>query len=1212
MRPVDPRLLRTVPALRLYLVRFGVLAVASAVLVVIQATVLADLVLAGQEPPAGRGGGAGPSSGFGAGARAAAAALIAVVAARTVLLWVSERTAQRTAPAVSAELRAAMLGAVVEQLAVEQPAVEQPARGHRGGERDRDGGSGALAVIAGAGLDGMEAYLTRFLPALVMVVVVPPFVLIRIAGADLTSAVMLAVALPLVPAFMVLVGLATRSRTDQQWAVLGRLSGHFLDVVEGLATLKIFNRAKAQVEVIRRITDAYREQTMVALRWAFLSSFVLELLATLSVALVAVSVGLRLVSGSLDLRTGLLALLLAPEVYLPLRQVGMQYHATVSGLTAAGTALDAIDAAPTGAGAAVHTGADTGAGNSTGVAGRRPLPVPVRFDTLRLDGVRLRHAERVDLTIRRGEIVALVGPSGAGKSTLLALLRGALAPARGRVLVDGTDLADLDPAAWRARIAWLPQRPHAVCGGTVADEIRLGRPGATAAEITAALTAAGAPAADRVVGEDGGELSAGELRRVALARVLIRDAALVLLDEPGESLDAAAEEHVAMAVAALRGRATVVLVAHSDMLAGVADRVVTVSAGQVVDDRTVAPAPVRPRAARLAGSGTRLAGSGVVPAMLPAAAPGAVMGRPAAIQLRDRSVAVAPAVPLPGPPPASPRRAFMLFASAWRRLALGIIAGAAALGCGIGLTATSAWLIVRAAQRPPVLTLMVAVVAVRAFGLGRPVFRYVERLASHDAALRGLARLRAQVFTRLVPLAPAGLGTHRRGDLLRRFTADVDGVGESLLRGVGPTASAALACAGAVIGVGVLLPAAGAVLAVGLAVAALLAGPVTARYTRGTVTATALARARRDTEIVSLLEGLDEFVAFGAVRSRLARLRRRDQEIQRLVESWRGSPAWGAATGSLAAGLTLTAVSVVGLAAVHRATLSPVMLAVIVLTTIVAFEPLAGLTSAFAALADARHAAGRVFAVLDREPPVSEPVRPRPLPDGPLDVRMTGVHLRYGPDSPLVLDGFDLYLPAGGRVALVGASGVGKSSVVDLLLRFRDPQAGRVLVGGVDIRDVRTDELYRRVTGMTQDAHVFDATLRENLLIAHTGAVDAELTGVLARVGLADWVAGLPDGLATRVGADGERMSGGQRQRLLLARALLADPRVLVLDEPTAHLDPVTEAAVMRTILDVTRGRTLLLITHRTSGFDELDAVVELAGGTGRLTGGMSGLRSVA
>ncbi|WP_207386231.1 thiol reductant ABC exporter subunit CydC, partial [Protofrankia symbiont of Coriaria ruscifolia] len=544
----------------------------------------------------------------------------------------------------------------------------------------------------------------------------------------------------------------------------------------------------------------------------------------------------------------------------------------------------------------------------------------------------------------------------------------------------------------------------------------------------------------------------------------------------------------------------------------------------------------------------------------------------------------------------SHREALALFASARQRFALGILAGALALGCGIGLTATSAWLIVRASQHPPVLTLMVAIVGVRAFGLGRPVFRYVERLTTHDAALRGLARLRSEVFARLVPLAPAALGTHRRGDLLRRFTADVDGVGESLLRGAGPTASAALACAGAVIIVTVMLPAAGIVLAAGLAVAAVLAGPITARRTRAMVTATAVARARRDTEIVSLLDGLDEIVAFGAARARLARLRHRDGEILRLVASWRRSPAWGSAAATFAAGLTLVAVSIVGVAAVRQQALSGVMLGVVVLTTVAAFEPLAGLTAAFAALADARAAAARVFAVLDREPPVGEPVHARRLPDGPLDVRMHGIGMRYSPDGPLVLDGFDLHLPAGARVALVGASGAGKSTVVDLLLRLRDPQAGRVEVGGVDLRDVTTDELYQNVTGMTQDAHVFDATLRENLLIARTGATEAELTGVLERVGLGGWAAGLPDGLATRVGANGERMSGGQRQRLLLARALLADPRVLVLDEPTAHLDPVTEAAVMRTILDVTRGRTVLLISHRTAGFEELDAVVELAG----------------
>jgi ATP-binding cassette, subfamily C, bacterial CydCD len=1135
MKPVDPRLVRAAPSLRGYLARLGVLGAVNAGLVVAQATLIVDVVVRGFVDRSGLAGVSGDLW-----------TLAAVVGGRAGVGWLVSRAGERASPRVIADLRAALLAAL----------TCPPGR-----SRSARPGNGELAVTAGAGLDGMDAYLTRFLPALALVVAVPPVVLVRLAFADVTSTAVLAATLPGVPLFMTLVGMATRARTDRQWAVLGRLAGHFLDVVEGLPTLRVFNRAKAQSEVIRQVTDSYRVQTMAALRMAFLSSLVLELFATLSVALVAVSVGLRVVSGSLDLRDALLVLLLAPELYLPLRQVGTQYHATMSGLTAAAAALDLVDAAPGPSSAALPA-------------------VPSSFNVVELDDVSVRHPgrrsgalERVSLTIRSGEVVVLVGPSGAGKSSLLALLRGALAPTTGRVLLDGCDLAGYDAESWRSAVAWMPQRPRVVTGMTVADEVGLGRPAATAAQIEAAITRAGAPPGDRLVGEDGAALSTGERRRVALARVLVRQAPLVLLDEPTESLDAAARGTVAAAIASLRGRATVVLVTHADAVAGLADRVVYLADGRIAGERAQATHSV----------------SALGASPLPANAPSrALAAPPASVKPRSRG---------------DRWRLARVFRPAWPGLGLGVLAGGAAFASATGLTATAAWMISRAAQHPPVLTLMVAAVAVRAFGLGKAVFRYGERLVSHDAALRGLARLRSEVFARLIPLAPAGLVLFRRGDLLRRFTADTDGVGESLVRGIGPTLSAVLAGGGAVLLVGLVLPPAGAVLAAGLLTAAILAGPVSARLGAAAAAAAAAGRDRRDAGIVAFLDGLAELTAYGAAQARLADLRAHDTDIARLAVDPRRSPAWGNATGTFVAGLTTVVVAAFGVAAVRDGHLPGVMLAVVILTSLAAFEPLAGLGDAFTALRRTRGESARIFDVLDATPPVVEPTHPRPLPSGPLDIRLEQVSLRYGPGEPEVLTGLDLELPAGRRVALVGPSGAGKSSVATLLLRFLDPTSGRVLLGGVDLRDVAGDDLHRAVSGMTQDAHVFDATLRENLMIARPGATPGQLERILHEVGLADWTRTLADGLDTRVGPHGERMSGGQRQRLLLARALLADPAVLLLDEPTAHLDAATEAAVMRQILDATRGRTVLLITHRRTGLEELDAVVELTH-DGRISAG--------
>ncbi|MER6826042.1 thiol reductant ABC exporter subunit CydD [Streptosporangium sp. NPDC000563] len=487
--------------------------------------------------------------------------------------------------------------------------------------------SGELVTLTGRGLDALDPYLSGYLPAVAVAGVVPIAVLVRLFTADLASAVIVLVTLPLIPIFGALVGMHTKAVTERQWKALSRLGGHFLDVVRGLPTLRAFGRARYQAEVIRRVADAHRAATMRTLRVAFLSSLVLELAASLSLALVAVPVGLRLLSGSLDLSTALLVLLLAPEAYLPLRTMGGRFHAAMEGVAAADEAFAVLDGE---AGAPRATGA---AGASAipaapaapaipaapaapaipaipavgpargGRAGTRPAeesPPEARSGAgrapeIRLEHVTVRYPDReeaalrdVSLVIAPGERVALVGESGAGKSTLLHLLLGFVTPTEGRVLVDGAEIGDHDP--WRARLAFVPQRPH-LFATSVADNIRLGAPGATIEEVGVAARAAQAEefilalpeGYHTVLGERGTNLSAGQRQRVALARAFCRpEADLLLLDEPTARLDGRSEAAVVNATRELAEGRTAVIVAHRPAMIDLADRVIRIADGRVV------------------------------------------------------------------------------------------------------------------------------------------------------------------------------------------------------------------------------------------------------------------------------------------------------------------------------------------------------------------------------------------------------------------------------------------------------------------------------------------------------------------------------------------------------------------------------------------------------------------------------------------------------
>jgi ATP-binding cassette subfamily C protein CydCD len=550
VKPLDPRLLRHARATRGFLVAAVLLGTVSALLVVTQAFVIADAVVAGFQE------GAGVDA-----IRGALLALVGLAVARGALAWAGEAVGHRAAAAAVSQLRLQ----VIDRALRLGPAHLDASR------------IGELTTMLTRGAAGLDGYFARYLPQLVLAVVVPLVAGTAILTQDPLSALIIALTIPIIPVFMVLIGRYTEARVHRQWATLGVLSGHFLDVVAGLPTLKVFDRARAQAETIRRVGEHYRSATLGVLRVSFLSSLVLELLATLSVAIIAVAIGLRLVEGTMDLRTGLAVLILAPEVYLPLRLVGLHFHAAADGVGAAERMFAVIEAPE--------------------VPGGRER-VDAATATIRVSDLHVAYGDRVavpgaSLTVRPGRVTALVGPSGCGKSTVLAVLLGLVGPPTaaisGRVEVltdDGRAVAleELDLPAWRAQLGWVPQSP-AMLAGTVADNVSFGREGFDDAAVADALTAAGLPPGELPeglatrIGEGGRGVSVGQARRIGVARALLADPAVLLLDEPTAALDGTREAELGATVAAsaARGR-TVVVVTHRRSLVELADDVITLAA----------------------------------------------------------------------------------------------------------------------------------------------------------------------------------------------------------------------------------------------------------------------------------------------------------------------------------------------------------------------------------------------------------------------------------------------------------------------------------------------------------------------------------------------------------------------------------------------------------------------------------------------------------
>ena len=1041
------------------------------------------------------------------------------------------------------------------------------------------------------GLEQVDAYVARYIPQILYAIMIPLIMGIAIVDTLPIIGIILIITVPLIPFFMILIGKQADRLNKEQWERMSFLSGHFLDVLQGITTLKLFGRAKDQIKVIGRLSEEFKDSTLRVLRVAFLSALVLELVSTISTALIAVYLGLTLLDGEISFFSAFFILLLAPEFYTPFRQLGAAFHTGMAGKTSILKYEEFMNRQP-----------------SLPIGGQSQLKGKVQAIEIKDLTFTYEDSENgvqhISLEAKRNFPIMLVGESGAGKSTIAHIIGGFLTAPKGSVTIDGLDLCDIDIEWWRQQITYVSQHPH-IMKGTLREVLSFGMDVSDKEILDACkevqlldVISRHTDGLDAVIGEGGLGLSGGERQRVALARAFLRKGQVLILDEVTAHLDVKTEAIISSAIKRLMDNKIVIIIGHRLQTMHWASTLYVLKHGRIIQQGSYA------KLLAVDGYFKDLVTSGLgefsstIEEQLKTEKSFSLEHREEIdnsirIDNQDAYVLGKDTIQIPEVSTSKTgiqgwKLLFTVLSPAKWSLVLALIFTFLTVFMNVGLLTVSAWLLASAALQPGLTYLSLAIVGVRFFGVSRAVCRYFERYTSHRMAFQGLYGLRVWFYAHLEPLAPAILKRFGAGDILGRIMGDIEVLQFFYLRTLIPPAAAIALTILVAYGVSTIDNSLVAPIVLAAFILGLVLPFVVYAHNKQSLTAIGPQQGEYKSLLSDTMDSLEDVISYGNEQLVYDRI----QHMMSTVDANKGIIERGMNLGNtlFLGGVQITVVIVAILAAnALTGAWASVMVAVAAIGTQAWFEALQPMIAAVHHGAESKVATSRLIALADESIPVVEPNEPKPF-NANREITFTDVSFGYDAHRR-IYEHLRLDIKQGQSIAIVGASGSGKTTLFNMLERLYD-YSGSIHVGDVELKDISIDTWRNALGTITQDTYIFHASFEDNIRLARPDASEADLEYATDRASLRSVVERLPDGIHTIVGSGGHGLSGGERQRVALARLFLRKPQVVLLDEPLEGLDQVTRKALHRDLMEYVQDKTCLYITHQLEGLEHMDRIL--------------------